>query len=117
MADTTASRSPAVEHALLTGHPGRAAAIHVLDGIDSPIFPREAVGMDGIDWEAIADQARCLSSGEFCLANVAHQLDGRGQVGWSTLEECRQRVDRAGNRRLDEAMRIVGQALPLGGDR
>lgn len=105
--------TPAVAHALLTGHPDRAAAIHVLDGIDSPIFPRAVVTMDGIDWAAIADRASALSSGEYILVVAAQQLDGRGRVGWSTLEECRQRVDRAGNVRLDEAMDMVGQRIPV----
>lgn len=110
---TTLERSPAVEHALLTGHPGRAAAIHVLDGIDSWLFPRAAVTMDGIGWEQIADVGRMLSGGEYILAVAAQQLDNRGSVGWSTLEEIRRRVDQAGNARVDEAMRMVGQRIPL----
>lgn len=113
MSADSVTRSPAVEHALATGRPRTAAAIHVLDGIDSPVFPRGAVTMDGIGWEQIADISRMLSGGEHLLTVAAQQLDGRGYVGWATLDECRRRVDADGNCRVDEAMAMVGQRIPL----
>lgn len=104
--------SPAAEHAVLRGHRCTAAAIHVLDGIQSAIFPREAVTMAGVDWAAIAEVWPLMSSGEQTLTDAAEDLDLVGQVGGLTLAEVRQRVDRDGNRRVRDAMVMVGQAAP-----
>ena len=101
--------SPAAEHALLVDHPCTAAAIHVLDGIESGVFPRSAVTMAGVDWAAIAEVRPMLSSGEQTLTDAAEDLDLVGQVGGLTLAEVRQRVDRAGNARVEDAMVMVGQ--------
>lgn len=103
---------PAAEHALLVDHPCTAAAIHVLDGIESGVFPRSAVTMAGVDWAAIAEVRPMLSSGEQTLTDAAEDLDLVGQVGGLTLAEVRQRVDRDGNRRVRDAMVMVGQAAP-----
>ena len=97
---------------MLRGHRCTAAAIHVLDGIQSAIFPREAVTMAGVDWAAIAEVRPMLSSGEQTLTDAAEDLDLVGQVGGLTLAEVRQRVDRDGNRRVRDAMVMVGQAAP-----
>lgn len=105
--------SPAVAHALITGRPNLAAAIHVLDGIDSRIFPRSAVTMGGIDWKPIGEAARRLSSGEALLVDAADELHHEMAVRWETLVAIRRTVDAAGNRRVDEAMRIVGQRTTL----
>lgn len=104
--------SPAAEHAVLRGHRCTAAAIHVLDGIQSAIFPREAVTMAGVDWAAIAEVRPMLSSGEQTLTDAAEDLDLVGQVGGLTLAEVRQRVDVEGNARVRDAMVMVGQAAP-----
>lgn len=105
--------TPAVAHALLVGNPHTAAAIHVLDGICSPVFPRGAVTMGGIDWAAIGAVRPALSSGETALSEAAEDLDLCGRVGGLTLTEVRRRVDVAGNGRVDEAMRMAGQRIPL----
>lgn len=104
--------TPAVEHALAVGNRWTAAAIHILDGINSPIFPRAAVGMAGIDWDTIDETAPRLSSGEYWLAHAACELDQHQWVTWPTLAEVRQRVDQAGRRRVDEAMLMAGQRIP-----
>lgn len=104
--------SPAVEHALATGSPWTAAAIHILDGICSPMLPRDAVTMAGIDWDQLLAEAQYLSSGERLLVAAAHELGLHQWLQWSTLEQVRAGVDRDGNRRVDEAMRMVGQRVP-----
>ena len=112
MTDASIDRSPAVEHALLTGRPKTAAAIHVLDGICSPLLPRQAVSMDGIDWDQLLAEAQFLSSGERLLVAAAHELGLHQWLWHATLEQVRAGVDRDGNRRVDEAMRMVGQRVP-----
>lgn len=109
---TGAMYSPAVEHALATGRTNTAAAIHVLDGIHSDIFPREAVTMAGIDWKPIGEAARLLSSGESALVDAADELDHLLAVRASTLADVRRTVDADGNRRVDEAMLMAGQRIP-----
>lgn len=108
--------SPAVDHALMTSQARTAAAIHILDGIDSPVLPREAITMDGVDWAHVAGDRtmRMLSAGEGWLVMAAHDLDDRGLVTMQVLDEVRRRVDTAGNRRVNEAMRMVGQLVALG---
>ena len=97
---------------MLRGHRHTAAAIHVLDGIRSDVFPREAVTMDGVDWAAIAEVRPVLSRGEQTLTEAAEDLDLVGRVGGLTFAEVRQRVDIEGHRRVRDAMVMVGQAAP-----
>lgn len=100
-------RSPAVTHAVLTGRAQLAAAIHVLDGIDSPLLPRSAVSMDGLDWVALTDAALAMSTGERLMVDAARDLDRYGSVSPGFLDDCRSRLDHDCLSRIADATLIA----------
>lgn len=99
--------SPAVTHAVLTGRAGLAAAIHVLDGIDSPLLPRTAVSMGGIDWPPIIDASMSMSSGERLMVGAARDLDRYGTVLAGYHDDLRARLDHQCLTRIADAILIA----------
>lgn len=107
--------SPAVCHALWSDRPRplTAAAIHILDGIGSDILPRQAVTMDGVDWDPILETSPHMSSGEKAMIDVAYHVATRGVVDVDALRAVRRTVDESGNRHVREALDLAGVLLPV----
>lgn len=105
--------SPAVDHARWTRRPWTAAAIHILDHLDTPMFDRGAVSMSGIEWDRIIRASDAMSSGEQALVAAAYDLDETGQITGTVDAHLRARVDPDLLEVVAQARRIATESDPL----